>query len=643
MQFGTREDLSLEPAAVLAPLLRTLVSYATGKEAVGKPTEDAPQAFELAIGAPDGWTDAELSTVRGAVDILGWKSDMVHVLPYSAALTTAYTQRIGQKLGADEETRTVLFVDIGYSQTSLSVSKFTAPAADAESQDLKVEAFGCSDGKLGTHTFCHSLMGHVNKQIEAKGGEPVALASKRGARLMTALQKSMKELSMLKDTTLALECFFPDESDLKVDFSRALFEDVIKPDMDALVALVNKALDQAGIKAEDVHSVELVGGGMRIPKVQQLLSEMFPSPAEETAEAENGGKVLSKRLRFSLDGASAVANGAAHYAAGRRGLESKWKLAEQTSSLDEAAVSKCREEEEWMVQTNATEEARLAKSNELESYIFEVRSMLSGPDRSLLGAEKTEPLLEEVSRWFEDAQYEEGTTLEMFEEKLSGLKSALQEHGKAYFEKKEKEREARDKMLDEAAEAERQRRHELGMDADKDDRKMAKSERMKLAAKNKEEGNVVFKAGNLEDAAGRYQRALQHINKFFMLDVSPEDKAEANALTLSVQLNLAQVYLKLAAQAEKDQGKDAAEPLYQKVKSATTEALKIDENNVKARFRLASALERLGDLDGAQKEVKMALKVDAENTDLQKLKERLEKLQAAQNAKAKKMYGKMFG
>merc|ERR1712084_197543 len=115
-----------------------------------------------------------------------------------------------------------------------------------------------------------------------------------------------------------------------------------------------------------------------------------------------------------------------------------------------------------------------------------------------------------------------------------------------------KEKEEKEKYLDEEAEKERQRRQDLGMNDDKDDRKMAKSERLKMAGKNKEEGNTVFKAGNLDDAAARYQRALQHLKKFMMLDYSPEEKAEADAIGLSVHLNLAQVYLKLAAQTEKD-------------------------------------------------------------------------------------------
>jgi cell division ATPase FtsA len=461
---------------------------------------------------------------------------------------------------------------------------------------------------------------------------------------MAAIQKALKELSMLPDTTLALECFYADESDIKVDLSRALFEEVAQPHLKELVDLVRRALTDAGITETDVHSAELMGGGMRIPKVQQILSETFPDPEGVDApalERETFGKGLSSRLRFGLDGTAAVATGATHYAAGRRALESRWNFASQRSGLAEEELSSCRELESWFASTNHEEVQRLGTQNALESYIYEARSWLSGPDRELLKPSVTEPLIEEASRWFDDAQYDEGTTLAMYEERLSSLKRKLEDHGSEYFEKKRREKDDKDKMLDEEAEKERQRRKDCGMDDDKDDRKMAKSERLKMAGKNKEEGNTVFKAGNLDDAAGRYQRALQHLKKFFMLDYSPDEKAQADAITLSVQLNLAQVYLKLAsAQAD---NKDKAEGYYKKARESADEALAVDAENVKARFRKATALEKLGDIDGASKEVKAALKVDAENADLAKLKDRLDRLHAQQAAKSKKIYGKMFG
>lgn len=644
--FGGK-DVALRPACCLAALLQKLVSFATGPAAV---EAGVAQAFEAAVAVPDAWGDAELSALRAAVDILGWKPELVRVLPYSATLATAYAQRIGQKLSEGEERRVVAFVDVGFSQSSVTVGAFSPSPEGSEVKELAVEVLGVASApKLGTQALCRTLFDYIMAKKVPAGQEPVALSSKRGARLMVALQKGLKDLSMLPDTTVALECFFPDEGDLKVDLSRAMFEELAQPLLQELAATAGEALSKASVGADAVHSVELIGGGMRIPRVQQMLSELFPSKdsdqpaAEEAGAAAKGTPSLSSRLRFGLDGASALATGAAHYSAGRRAVKVPWDLSAQKSALaGDAELAECRELEAWMAKTNSEEVQRLEKQNELESYLYEVRSWLSGPERALLKPDVTEPLVEELNTWFEDAQYDEATTLAVYTEKLESLKKQLEEHGSEYFEKKRKEKEALEKRLDEEAEKERQRRHDLGMDADKDDRKMAKSERLKMAGKNKEEGNTVFKAGNLEDAAGRYQRALQHLKKFLMLDYSPEEKAEADAITLSVNLNLAQVYLKQAAAAEKE-SKEKAEGFYQKAKASADEALSVDADNIKAKFRKATALEKLGDLDAASKEVKTALKLDPENADLTKLKERLDRLQAAQTAKAKKMYGKMFG
>ena len=136
---------------------------------------------------------------------------------------------------------------------------------------------------------------------------------------------------------------------------------------------------------------------------------------------------------------------------------------------------------------------RLAKGNDLEAHVYEVRSWLNGKDRNLLNPTVIEPILDETIMWYEDSQHEEGTTYEMYDDRLTGLKRKLEEHCADYFEKKRKDKADLEASMEKAAQEERQRRHDLGMDADKDDRKMSKSERLRMASKNKDEGNEVFK------------------------------------------------------------------------------------------------------------------------------------------------------
>merc|ERR1712230_208129 len=102
-------------------------------------------------------------------------------------------------------------------------------------------------------------------------------------------------------------------------------------------------------------------------------------------------------------------------------------------------------------------------------------------------------------------------------------------------------------------------------------------------------------------------------------------------------------YMKAAAPLEEKEGKNASEPFYKKAKTACDDAIDKNDANVKAYWRRAVCYEKFGEFDKALKDVKLGLDHDAENGELQKLQDRLNRLKAHQEAKAKKMYGKMFG
>merc|ERR1712139_258998 len=103
-----------------------------------------------------------------------------------------------------------------------------------------------------------------------------------------------------------------------------------------------------------------------------------------------------------------------------------------------------------------------------------------------------------------DAQADD-TASDAYEAKLKEVHDFMTDKCAAYFEKVEADKAAKEKEMDEVAEKERQRRKELGMDFDKDDRTMPKAERLRLAESNKAEGNELFKAGKYDDSIRRYK------------------------------------------------------------------------------------------------------------------------------------------
>ena len=61
---------------------------------------------------------------------------------------------------------------------------------------------------------------------------------------------------------------------LDVTLTRAKFEELIHDLVEATAGPVNQALKDAGITANDIHKVLLVGGSTRVPAVQEMVKKI---------------------------------------------------------------------------------------------------------------------------------------------------------------------------------------------------------------------------------------------------------------------------------------------------------------------------------------------------------------------------------
>lgn len=294
---------------------------------------------------------------------------------------------------------------------------------------------------------------------------------------------------------------------------------------------------------------------------------------------------------------------------------------------------------------NSEEVRCLEKRNTLESYVYQVRDWMNGKDGSLLNPSELNPFLDKVVLWFEDADMaEEPTSYQTYADKLQEVETFVKQSGAAYFEKKAKEFEDQEKAIEEAAAAERERRKELGMDFDKDERTMKKEDRIRLAQKNKDEGNDMFKAQKFDDAVRRYKKAIDHVSRPEVVsNLTPDEAEEAKKVKVSCHLNSAQCYIKAGEAAAQSGGKNAAEPFYKKARTSCEDVLELDSSNIKAMFRRSLCQEKLGELEDALKEIKKGLGVSPEDADLKKSQDRLQKLLTKQKEGQKKVFSKMFG
>ena len=97
-------------------------------------------------------------------------------------------------------------------------------------------------------------------------------------RLKEAAEKAKMELSTVTETDINLPFITADASGPKhmnLKLSRAKFESLVIDLLEKTIEPCKKAISDAGISANEIHEVVLVGGSTRIPKVQEIVKEQF--------------------------------------------------------------------------------------------------------------------------------------------------------------------------------------------------------------------------------------------------------------------------------------------------------------------------------------------------------------------------------
>lgn len=436
----------------------------------------------------------------------------------------------------------------------------------------------------------------------------VEFQTKYGKRLLQACEKLKKLLSTIGEAAVTVENIAQDR-DVGIKITRDTFEQLCASESERITALVTSALTKAQVASESISSVEIIGGGTRIPFVQRAILDAFPL---EQQSANLIGRML--------DSTTAIAVGAAFGE-------------DLTPLISDDLLALSEEQEQLLAEFVALEQSMQARDAELaaishernaiEAFIYEMRSKRDGKHGGKLDYAALNPLLDAAEDWIYSEEAEVASLSDV-RTKREAIESEIRGVCKPYFVAVEQDEKALEAHLEEEskkAEAERG-----GEDEDHDTRKLKKPERMRLVVKNKEEGNELFRDGNHQHAAMRYIKALTHASKFF--DLTEKDTQEVNALKLSLYLNLAQCYLKMEAWA--------------KVIANCKEALVLDPANVKALYRRAMAYDKEKQLELAVADVKQALLLAPEDKAIRRLDDRLRLLTKKQLDKEKKMWSKAF-
>jgi len=115
---------------------------------------------------------------------------------------------------------------------------------------------------------------------EFKKSDGIDLSKDRMAlqRLKEAAEKAKMELSTVMETDINLPFITADQSGpkhLQMKLTRAKFEQLVDDLLQKTVGPTRQALTDAGLDSSKIDEVVLVGGSTRIPRVQQIVKELF--------------------------------------------------------------------------------------------------------------------------------------------------------------------------------------------------------------------------------------------------------------------------------------------------------------------------------------------------------------------------------
>ncbi|KAL1827817.1 hypothetical protein ACET3Z_006229 [Daucus carota] len=273
------EDKQFSPEELSSMVLIKMKEI--GEEYLGQKVKNA------VVTVPAHFNDSQRQATKDAATIAGLNVLRILVEPTAAAVAYGLGQKLTSSLA---EEKIVLIFDLGG-------GTFDASLLKVKKNNIKVLATA-GNTHLGGEDFDNRLLHHFVEEFKRKHREDISRNSKSLRRLRSACEKAKRVLSHNAMTTINVDSLY-EGIDFCAKITRARFEDLNMDLFRSCVETVGNCLRDAGMEKSRVHDVVLVGGSTRIPKVQQLLQELF------------NGKELCKNINPD----EAVAYGAAVQAA----------------------------------------------------------------------------------------------------------------------------------------------------------------------------------------------------------------------------------------------------------------------------------------------------------------------------------------
>jgi molecular chaperone DnaK len=218
---------------------------------------------EAVITVPAYFNDAQRQATKDAGKIAGLEVKRIINEPTAASLAFGFNKD-------QKKEKTIAVYDLGGGTFDVSILELGEGVFEVKSTN--------GDTHLGGDDFDRRVMEWLIDEFKKDTGINLGLDRMALQRLREAAEKAKIELSAMQTTEVNLPFITADQSGpkhLQKSLTRAKFEQMVSDLLERSKEPCVKALKDAGLSADQIDEVILVGGSTRIPAVQQIVKDLF--------------------------------------------------------------------------------------------------------------------------------------------------------------------------------------------------------------------------------------------------------------------------------------------------------------------------------------------------------------------------------
>ena len=257
-KMGTNEKVNIEgdqfsPQEISAMILQKL--KADAENYLGG------QVTQAVITVPAYFSDSQRQATKDAGKIAGLEVLRIINEPTAAALAFG--------MDKEDQDQKIMIYDLGGGTFDVSILDI----GDGVFEVLATNG----NTHLGGDDFDERIINYLVDEFKKSNGIDLRQDKMAMQRLKEAAEKAKIELSGMQQTQINLPFITADANGpkhLDVTLTRAKFEELIGDLIEATKIPVENALKDAGITANDLHKVLLVGGSTRVPAVQEAVKKI---------------------------------------------------------------------------------------------------------------------------------------------------------------------------------------------------------------------------------------------------------------------------------------------------------------------------------------------------------------------------------